>query len=507
MSVDGKSKTFSPAVITALAGLAVMTVVCFLPLLRYYFAQDDFMLMYWSTHEAGAMMQRMFGPEPTHFRPLTKLAYFAVTFKVFALHPLPYHIISLLVHIGNALLVFAILRRLRLGSAAALMGTGVFALSVTHFHTIAWISCIQQVLAAFFFLSAIHLGLAALKERSPGKRVLSFVSYLLALLSVEQTFLTPLFLLLIAVFGLGDRRYRLRETVLAWWPHFLLLLGYAVMRLWKGVPADGTSQFYYGQNVWDNVVTYLGATYEFWPTISDGIKKSHFVLTYSHLILGGLVAYHLFRRRWGHVLFAAVFMAGTYLPTLFLLEHYFYYHTYVPALAGILLLGLILQDGIDLINWAGLRHQLIHLGLASALVLAFAVVSAKEVRRNERRAHSITQRDTASFVLRRALMAQNARDDLAKKAGDLSGVRVISLVLGSPGARERGGHHRDTFWALADGYAPRLFFAGTEAEVRMAYSAVGFKTWQTETSRVFFYDRMGHCYTFDEVIPPRNVSP
>jgi hypothetical protein len=265
------------------------------------------------------------------------------------------------------------------------------------------------------------------------------------------------------------------------------------------VPDEGTSHFQFNGVIANNIVTYLGATFDFWPTISDGIKQNYFTLTPSHFILGGLCAYHLLRRRIGTVLFGAAFIFFTLFPALFLFEHYFYYHMYIPALGIFYLLGRALQDVFSLLPKVRLGTGLKQLGVAAMLIIAFAVMSTISVRHNVKRAHDPRERSTASFVLRRAIMAETAYNDLMKKAGDLSNVGLISFVFGGPG-QPLGNQNRDTFWALADGYAPRLFFDEYEAEVRMAYSALGVESWESERSRVFFYDREGHCYTFDEVI-------
>jgi hypothetical protein len=295
----------------ALAVLAVLIVLCFAPLMGYFFSQDDFILMYRATYETGDLLESTFGQKPHHFRPLTKIFYFATMYRVFGLNPLPYHLISMLLHLANTLMVFLLLRRLRLSAPAAYVSAGLFGLNVAFFHAIAWISCVQQLAAALFLLLAMWYGIAAMEHGARRPQGLSIVFYVLALLSLEQVFLAPVFLLLIGFFGLAGR-FETRRIVVKLLPHLLIMLFYAEMRLWwKGMPESGTSQFVYGKNILINLVMYAGALYEFWPKVGDLIPRVQYTVTRQLYVFGAVVVYNVARWRPGAVGFALVFIVGT----------------------------------------------------------------------------------------------------------------------------------------------------------------------------------------------------
>ena len=77
-----------------IGALAVLTAACFYPLLKYYFAQDDFMLIHWATGEPRWLLERMFGRDATYFRPVTMFGYFAAAGRLFGTRPFPWHLVS-----------------------------------------------------------------------------------------------------------------------------------------------------------------------------------------------------------------------------------------------------------------------------------------------------------------------------------------------------------------------------------------------------------------------------
>jgi len=492
-----------------LAAVALLAVVCFFPLLRYFFSQDDFQLMYRAVHEPGDMLSASFGARPHHFRPLTKIFYFAGSYRVFGLTPLPWHIVSLLVHIGNAFLVFGLLRKLRLSATPAAVAAGFFALNVAFLHVVGWITCIQQLAAVLFMLSSMYLAVGAL-EGGPGargRRAISFVCYLLALMSLEQTFMTPVLVLLISAFGLAGHRYRIGSTVRTLWPHLIAFAVYSAARLWwKGMPADGISEFAYGDNIIFNLTAYLSAVYHFWPDVSDLIPYQPKTVAPSHFLLLALIVYNVGRLRAREVVFAIAFIILTLLPALPLRAHYFFYHTYVPAFGAVYLLALALGDVFGALERSRDGRGRLSLAAALAVLLVFGAMSTWKVRDNASRAADTATRDNASFVLRRALIAQNVFESLDAKDLDMTGIENIEMLYGWPGRRLFGGTTNDMYWGLAQGFAIRLFFAagGTPLE-----SVTMPTVWDPDSHEmkprtlVLFYDPAGNCYTYDQIMSNR----
>ena len=463
--------------------------------------------MYRASHESGEMLRSSFGPNPHHFRPLAKIFYFASMYKIFGLNPLPYHLVSLLLHMGNSLLVFLLLRNLRLSAPAAFVSTGLFALNVAFFHAIGWISCVQQLAATLFMLLSIWFAIAALGDGRLKNRLLSLFSYLGALLCLEQTFLTPVLIALIALLRLGGR-FETKNIARTLWPHFVLMIAYTAMRVWwKGTPDTGISKFVYGGNIMVNVVMYLGALYDFWPKVGDLIPRVRYTITNSFYLLAMVCLYNIARWRPAHVFFGLCFIVATLLPALFLKGHTFYYHPYTAAFGAVFLIGLVIDDLFRVAGYLRLRTVWSQMIVAVLAVVVIAGFSWHKVRWNEWRVLNPKTTRYGSFVLRRAIIAETTFNDLRVKSGDLTGVTKIHIGRGSPEDGLRSAEPRDLFWAYGNGVAFKVFFDGYEVVIERTRQPDHFRRLRSEESRIFFYDKQGNAYTFDEVLGGETTDP
>jgi len=487
--------------------LIVLIVLCYFPLVRYFFAQDDFMLIYMSTRQLGEELAKTFGAAPYHFRPLTEFLYFAGAYKLFGLNPMPYHIISLLIHLANTVLVYLVLRNLRIGSASALVSSALFGMSVAWLHVVGWITCIQQLAPQLFVLLSIWFALQALRDGSRSKWTLSAVAYLATLFSYEQQMLAPVLIWLIAVLGLSgsvkraNRRLSITQGIKALWLHFAILAIYSAIRVfYKGMPEEGRAKFLYESNVFDNLVQYLGAMLEFWPMVTGLISWEAFDYRLSHILFAGLIAYHLQARRWREVVFAMSFILTMILPVLFMERHYYYYHTYAASLGAIYLIALALQDGFRVLTRLRIDNTQRRLTIAVALMILIGALSFSRIRANERRLVTETHPNRVSFVLHRATMAKRAYDDLLLKAGDMQDVRKVHFHLGKPGLVTTKGF-TPFIWAMAQGLAVNLFFDNYGFKVTMnATRDIRPDTYETDGRRLFFYDTLGNIYTSEELV-------
>jgi hypothetical protein len=490
--------------VAAIIALLAAVTVCFYPVVTFFFSQDDFMLIHWATKEFGEHLRSSFGPVPYHFRPLTKYVYFAGAYRVFGFSPLPFHLVSLVLHLCNTLLVYLLLRRLRVNLGPALTSAGLFGLSVAFFHAIAWISCIQQLAGTFFFLLAILLAARSLGDGSWKTRWLSVLVYVLALTSIEQTLFAPVLVFMIAVFGLAvPPRPSIRRVAVTLWPHVVLLGAYGAMRLWKGIPTTGISRYKFGDNILENAAVYLGGMYDYWADMGALITRTPFALDVSHVVIAVLIVYNMIRRRLWHVLFVLSFLGLTLFPTLFLRKHYFYYHTYVAAFATTYLAAMTLQDVFRLLRLRTETRQLI---ASTMVIVVIAVLSSMKVRETIVRATIDGDRHTTSFVIRRARMAERLCSDLEAKAGDLTGVEKIHLLYGNPSIHSSGATYGDIVWALGQGTALNVLF-DADFEVSMKYMRTNPLPTPTTEMRMFFYDRTATLYTYDEVMgEPRSLE-
>ncbi|MCH7547948.1 MAG: hypothetical protein IH969_00155 [Candidatus Krumholzibacteriota bacterium] len=476
----------------ALYFIAGAIIVCFWPLADYFFAQDDFILLDKASSDAGTAFARFFSSTPGQFRPFSKVLYFAAMHSVFGLNAAAYHAVSFMLHIVNTLLVFALLRRCRVGAAAATCATAFFALNVAFFHVLAWISCIQQLLGLCFTLVAILFGIDALERGSKRALWISAGAYALALMSKEQTFGVPIVLILYRHFLANRRATTLGQTLRAVWPHVVLFAAYAVlMGVWKGVPDEGPYRLSLGGNVFANVLTYFGWSFDFGVDLPLAYQPRT-TLSLTHGVGFVLVAYHALRRRFGVLAFGLGYFVLAILPVAFLSNHVFFLHTYIPAFGLVYLIGVALDDVFALSSFRARTPANV---LVVAVLLVAAAVSWQGVRANIR--DTMPQmRFPKSFVLRRAMIARHAWDHLLRKKGDTTGISDIYLVYGRESGRDKAKWNRENVEAaLGQGSLGRLVYGNPDLNVHFMVVGDPGGDANLATSHIYYYDDWGNCYT------------
>src|SRR5438128_6603528 len=114
------------------------------------------------------------------------------------LNPAGYHLVNIFLHLGNALLVWCILSRLKV--PGAWLAGAIFALHPVQVESVAWISELKNVLMGFFFLLTLLAWIAYVDATIKHRQVLyvaALVSYLLALFAKSTACTLPAALLLI----------------------------------------------------------------------------------------------------------------------------------------------------------------------------------------------------------------------------------------------------------------------------------------------------------------------
>ncbi|MFB3904619.1 MAG: hypothetical protein ACE15E_14310 [Acidobacteriota bacterium] len=135
------------------------------------------------------------------YRPLGLVLFSFVLYPLFGLNATGYHVIPLLFHVSNVLLVYRIARRLRADLMVALGAAFFFALHRCNFFVTFGVTFLPDFLGCFFFLAAF---LAYLKSRGPGGHILALFLWILALGNKETAVVFPALLLCYEGF-LADR--------------------------------------------------------------------------------------------------------------------------------------------------------------------------------------------------------------------------------------------------------------------------------------------------------------
>ena len=123
------------------------------------------------------------------YRPIVPVVY-SLIHALFGLNPFGFHLVNVLLHALNAILLFLLLRKLNLTLLAALFSAAWWALHPVHVESVQWISGLDDVLGPTLALAAILLTFNK-------KYVHALLCYTLALLTKETAIMAivPLFAL------------------------------------------------------------------------------------------------------------------------------------------------------------------------------------------------------------------------------------------------------------------------------------------------------------------------
>ena len=200
--------------------IAAATVLAFLPVLGNGFVSwDDDKNFLQNPHYRGLGPEQLRWMWSTfhmgHYVPLSWMT-LGLDYALWGMNPLGYHLTSLLLHAANAVLVYAIARRLfqrsgwtrlerrddlvRLGSATAAL---LFAIHPLRVESVAWATERRDVLSAFFALSSILAYLGAIEgARFRARYWGAVLLFVCALLSKATTMTVPAVLAILNVYPL-----------------------------------------------------------------------------------------------------------------------------------------------------------------------------------------------------------------------------------------------------------------------------------------------------------------
>ena len=172
-----------------------------------------------------------------------------------ALDPRPFHLTNLALHLLNTLLVFALLRRLRLPDWPAGAGALLFAVHPMQVETVAWISELRGLLCASFSLLALWLWVA----RPSGFPVTATAAFVLALLCKPSAVALPLVTLALDCWVLGRPWRQSVPLLLCWLSVSLVWLGVTrsaqplpfvvTQPLWTRPVIAGDALWFYGAHI------------------------------------------------------------------------------------------------------------------------------------------------------------------------------------------------------------------------------------------------------------------
>ena len=276
---------------------------------------------------------------PSQYFPLVYTT-FRIERALWGLNPAGYHVVNVLLHVANALLVWRLLARLRV--PGAWLAGAIFALHPVQVESVAWITERKNVLMGFFFLLTLLSWVEFLDQQTTRRwrlYLLALVLYALALLSKTTACTLPAALLLILWLR---KKSVTKGTLLQVVPFVVLGIAMGLLTIWWERYHQGTRGPLFALSPIERILIasralwfYLGKL--FWPSNLTFIYPRWIVsprqpLQYAWLAaLGGLCAATVFARRYvGRSLeVAALFFVATLSPVLGFIMLYTFRYTFV----------------------------------------------------------------------------------------------------------------------------------------------------------------------------------
>ena len=184
----------------AALALALLAGVCYLPAMLWGgFVWDDFIwfqsqaVLEWSGLGAIWSWPSIIEGEE-HYWPLTYTTFW-LEHKIWGLEPAGYHVVNVLLHLLNSLLLWRLL--LRLAVPGAWVVAAVFAAHPLHVESVAWVIERKDVLSGLFYLTAVLVWLRFLEQPRPWRYGLALLLFVAGLLSKSIVVTLPAALLIV----------------------------------------------------------------------------------------------------------------------------------------------------------------------------------------------------------------------------------------------------------------------------------------------------------------------
>src|ERR1043166_1983285 len=182
------------------AALAIVTILAYLPAIRsgYIWDDDKYVTKNPLLQEHGGLTRIWFEPQASpQYYPLVFTSFW-IENKLWSLKPLGFHLVNVLLHAANSILVWRILKRLEV--RGALVIGAIFALHPVHVESVAWVTERKNMLSGLFYLLSLRAYLRWDSQdvgRTWTGYGLSLLLFICALLSKSVTAILPAVILVI----------------------------------------------------------------------------------------------------------------------------------------------------------------------------------------------------------------------------------------------------------------------------------------------------------------------
>ena len=210
--------------------LALLTFVVYLPVRDHDFVRydDDVYVTNNPEVQSGLSWQGIKWAFVTdrgaNWHPLTWLS-LMLDCWLFGVKPGPLHLVNVLFHIVNTLLLFIVFNRMTKALWQSVFVAALFALHPLHVESVAWIAERKDVLSTLFWLLTMLAYVRYVERSSAGRYILALIFFALGLLAKPMLVTLPFVLLLLDYWPLdrfSNFRFSIRNSIIEKLPFFFL---------------------------------------------------------------------------------------------------------------------------------------------------------------------------------------------------------------------------------------------------------------------------------------------
>ncbi len=206
-------------------GLAALIVITYWPVTQFEFVNwDDNTYVTENPHVQGGLTKAnvvwaLTSTEAPYWHPLTWLSHQA-TVEMFGLDAGGHHLVNVVIHLANTLLLFLLLSRLTGAIGMSAFVAALFGVHPLHVESVAWVAERKDVLSTFFLFSTIAMYVAYVRRPHWSRYIAVVGLFVLAVMSKPMAVTLPVLLLLIDIWPLArvsaarwDRQAWMRAVV------------------------------------------------------------------------------------------------------------------------------------------------------------------------------------------------------------------------------------------------------------------------------------------------------
>lgn len=326
----------------------------------------------------------------SNWHPLTWLSH-QLDCQLFGLNAGAHHIVNILVHVANTILLFIVLNRMTKGFWQSAFVAGLFALHPLHVESVAWVAERKDVLSTLLWLLTMLSYVRYAERPSAGRYIVTLVLFALGLMAKPMLVTLPFVLLLLDYWPLGrlgNPKYSIRRLLFEKLPLLFLsaassVVTYLVQQKTGAVIAMPLSERI--PNAICSYLTYIGKM--IWP-VRLAVFYVHpvntlpavRVVTYAVILVLMTVFFACYNRRHRYLLTGWLWYIGTLVPVIGIVQvgaqAMADRYTYVPLIGLFIIIAFV---AAQLSGKIPLR-KIILPAAAGVILLASALVTSIQLK-------------------------------------------------------------------------------------------------------------------------------